>query len=88
MIQTMGTLRFLLEVVGAAAFIAMGLLMAVWPATYFRWVRWSERGSYFQWLHGKWDLEHARWQAKGLGIVFVLFGSTLIAAVVWIHWFQ
>ena len=33
----MGTLRFLLEVVGAAAFIAMGLLMAVWPATYFRW---------------------------------------------------
>jgi len=29
----------------------MGLLMALWTATYFRWVRWSKVESYASWLH-------------------------------------
>ena len=84
----MGTLRFLFGVVVSAAIVAMGLLMALWPATYFRWVRWLKVESYAPWLHRRWDLDHARWQVKILGIAFTLFGITAVVLWVFINYFQ
>jgi hypothetical protein len=84
----MGTIRFLLGVVVSAAFVAMGLLMALWPATYFKWVRGSKVESYAPWLYRRSDLDHARWQVKILGIAFALFGITAVVLWVFIYYFQ
>jgi hypothetical protein len=84
----MDSARFLLGIVVSAAFVAMGVLMAVWPATYFRWVRWSRVECYAPWLVRRWDLDHTRWQAKVVGIGFVLFGITAAALWIFIWWFQ
>ena len=87
-ITTLGIARFLLGVVLSAAFVATGLLMVLWPATYFRWVRWSKVECYLPWLVRRWDLDQARWQVKVVGIGFVLFGITAVALWVFIWWFQ
>jgi len=72
----------------SAAFVAMGLLMALWPATYLRWVRWSKVECYAPWLARRRDLDHAGRQIKILGIAFAFFGITAVALWVYIHWFQ
>ncbi len=82
--------RFFLSIVVSAGFVAVGLIIAVWPATYMRWLRWSKVDRYPRWVLRGWDLSQDRygWRFKMLGIVCALFG--VIAAVVHIriYWFQ
>jgi hypothetical protein len=84
----MGTIRFLLGVVVSAAFVAMGLLMALWPGTYLRWVRWSKVESYAPWLVRARDPDHSGWQIKIIGIALALLGITAVVLWVYIRWFQ
>jgi hypothetical protein len=44
--------------------------------------------SYAPWLYRRWDLDHARWQVKILGIAFALFGITAVVLWVFIYYFQ
>ena len=87
-VARMGTIHFLLEIVVAVGFVGVGLLMAVWPAAYLRWVRWSKVESYAPWLLRRWDVDHGRWQIKTVGIAAALFGLTAAMLAVFIHWFQ
>ena len=80
----MGVIRFLLGIVVSAGFVAMGLLMLLWPATYFRWVRSS---THAPWLVRRWEVHRVR-EAKIVGIALVLFGITAVALWVYIFWFQ
>jgi hypothetical protein len=70
----------------SAAFLAVGLLIAFWPATYLQWVRWSNVESYAPWVTR--GLDVYRWRFRIVGIGFALFGITTAIATVWIHWFQ
>jgi hypothetical protein len=81
---------FFLSLVICGGFVAIGLLIAVWPATYSRWVRWSNANRRSAWLRRGWDPDQDRygWQHRQLGIVFVLFGILAFALNVWIVWFQ
>lgn len=75
-------------IVVSAAFVAIGLLMLLWPATYFRWVHSSKVESYAPWLVRSWDVDHARSQVKIIGIALGLFGIAAAALWVFILWLQ
>ena len=81
---------FLLLIVMSAAFLALGLLIAFWPATYLRWVRWSKVEHYAPWVVRGFDFKrgHYGWQVRIVGIAFALFGITAAILTVWICWFQ
>jgi hypothetical protein len=68
-------------IVVSAAFLAVGLLMAFWPATYLRWARWSVENC-APWLVRGWDVNHSqyRWGFRMVGTAAVL--------CIWIPWFQ
>ena len=74
----------------SAAFVTVGLLIAFWPATYLRWVRWSNVENYAPWVLRGWDLNHGQygWRFKIVGVGLALFGVTAAVLTVWIHWFQ
>jgi len=74
----------------SGAFLAAGLLMAFWPGTYLRWVRWSKVENYAPWLVSGWDLSHPQY-CRGfriVGIGLALFGFTAAVLSVWVPWFQ
>jgi hypothetical protein len=68
----------------SASFLAVGLLIAFWPATYLRWVRWSNVENYAPWLLRGWD----GWRLRIVGFGMALFGVTAAILTLWIHWFQ
>jgi len=72
-----------------AAFLAVGLLMAFWPATYLRWVHWSRVENYAPWLVRESDVNrpHYRWGLRIVGIGMALFGVTTAVMAAWIPWF-
>jgi len=74
----------------SAAFLAVGLLIAFWPGTYLRWVRWSKVAYYAPWVVRGWDVDHGHdgWRFRIVGIGIALFGVTAAILTVWIHWFQ
>jgi hypothetical protein len=76
-------------IVVSAAFLAVGLLMAFWPATYLRWARWSVENC-APWLVRGWDVNHSqyRWGFRMVGIWLALFGITAAVLCIWIPWFQ
>ena len=49
-------LTFSLSMVVSAGFVAMGLIIAFWPAAYMRWLRWSNVDRYPRWVLRGWDL--------------------------------
>ena len=73
-------------IVMSAGFLAVGLLIAFWPATYWRWVRWSKVEYYAPWLVR--GLDVYSWRYRIVGIGGALFGITTAILTVWIHWFQ
>ena len=77
-------------IVLSAAFLAVGLLMAFWPATYLRWVLWSKVENYAPWLVRAWDVNHphGRWGFRIVGISIALFGFTAAVLTIWVPWFQ
>lgn len=75
-----------LEIVMSVAFLAVGLLIAFWPATYLQWVRWSNVEHYAPWV-GR-GLDVYSWRVRIVGIVMALFGVTSAILTVWIQWFQ
>jgi hypothetical protein len=81
---------FFVLIVLSAAFLALGLLIAFWPATYLRWVRWSNMESYAPWVvRGlDFDQQHYGWRFRIVGFGMALFGVTAAILTVWIHWFQ
>jgi hypothetical protein len=81
--------NFSLFIIVAGGFVAMGLLIAFWPASYERWIRWST-ASYPPWLARALRVDHNyySWRHRMLGIWFVLFGVTFIVLGVRVYWFQ
>ncbi len=81
---------FFVLVVLSATFLAVGLLIAFWPATYLQWVRWSKVEYYAPWLIRGWDVNHGHYglRFRIVGIGMALFGVTAAILTVWIHWFQ
>jgi hypothetical protein len=73
-------------IVLSAAFLAVGLLIAFWPATYLRWIRWSNVDRYPRWLVGSLDVYS--WRSRIVGIGLGLFGVAAAILTVWISWFQ
>ena len=73
----------------AGGFVALGLLIAFWPASYERWVRWSTK-SHPPWLALllRVDYNYRSWRYRMLGIWFALFGVTFIILGVRVYWFQ
>ncbi|HVR25490.1 MAG TPA: hypothetical protein VMU26_19505 [Candidatus Polarisedimenticolia bacterium] len=62
---------FFLSMVVCAGFVAVGLVIAFWPATYMRWLRWSNVHRYAPWVLREWDLHQDQygWRFRKLGIV-------------------
>jgi hypothetical protein len=81
---------FSLSMVVSSGFVALGLIIAFWPATYMRWLRWSNVHRYAPWALRDWDLsqDHHGWRSRALGIVFALFGVIAAVLNIWIYWFQ
>ncbi len=82
---------FFLSMVVCAGFAAIGLIIAFWPATYMRWLRWSNVDRYPRWvLRGSPDLSQDQygWRFRKLGIVFALFGILAAVLTIWIYWVQ
>ena len=79
---------FFVLIVLSAAFLAVGLLIAFWPATYLRWVRWSKVEYYAPWVVRGWGASHHSWRFRIVGIGMALFGVTAATLTVWIRWFQ
>jgi hypothetical protein len=81
---------FFLSMLVSAGFVAVGLIIAFWPATYMRWLRWSNVDRYPRWLLPGSDLGQSQYgrQFRKLGIVFALFGAIATALNIWIYWFQ
>ena len=79
---------FFVLIVLSVAFVVIGLLIAFWPATYLRWVRWSKVESYAPWVFRGWDHGHDGWLFRIVGIGMALFGVTAAILTVWIYWFQ
>ena len=81
---------FFLSLVVSAGFVAVGLIIAFWPATYMRWLRWSHVDRYQRWELRGWDLSQDQygWRFRMLGIVFALFGVIAAVLNIWIYWFQ
>ena len=81
---------FLMEIILSAAFLAVGLLILFWPATYLRWVHWSRVANYAPWLVRGWDVKHPPypWRVRIVGLPIMLFGITAVVLSVWIQWFQ
>jgi hypothetical protein len=77
---------FFVLIVLSAAFAAVGLLIAFWPATYLRWVRCSNVENYAPWVARGWDVYS--WRCGIVGICMALFGVIAAILTVWIHWFQ
>jgi len=77
---------FFVLVVLSAAFLAVGLLIAFWPATYLQWVRWSKVEYYAPWLVRGWDVNS--WRCRIVGIWLALFGVIAAILTVYICWFQ
>jgi len=75
-------------IVMSVAFLAVGLLIAFWPATYSRWVHWSKVESYAPWLVRDVDQRVYHWTFRIAGILLALFGVTVGILTVWISWFQ
>jgi len=83
-------LKFVLQLVLDAGFVAIGLLIAFWPATYLRWVRWSKVESYARWVVRGLDFENQRygWRIRMIGVWLALFGVIAATLTIWIYWFQ
>jgi len=77
---------FLVLIVLSAAFLAVGLLIAFWPAAYSRWVRWSNVGNYAPWFFRRWDVYS--WRYRIVGLWLALFGVIAATLTVYICWFQ
>jgi hypothetical protein len=77
---------FFLFIVVSAGFLAIGLLIAFWPATYLRWLHWSNVEHYAPWaVRG---LDVYSWWFRMVGIWMALFGVIAAILSVWIHWFE
>src|SRR5208283_1799116 len=63
-------LSFFVLITLSAAFLAVGLIIAFWPATYLRWVRWSRVEHYAPWLVRGWGVSrgHHGWRVRIVGI--------------------
>jgi hypothetical protein len=70
-------------IIVSAGFVAIGLLIAFWPATYARWVHWSNVASWL--VRG---LDFYSWRSRMVGIWMALFGVAFAVLSVWIAWFQ
>jgi hypothetical protein len=81
---------FFLSMVVSAGFVAVGLVIAFWPATYMRWLRWSNVHRYAPWVLREWDLKQDQYgrRFRKLGILFAVFGVIAVVLNVWIYWFQ
>jgi len=81
---------FFLSMVVPAGFVAVGLIIAFWPATYMRWLRWSNVERYAPWVIRGWDLSRDQygWRFRTLGIMFAVFGVLVAVLNIWIYWFQ
>jgi len=77
---------FFVLIVLSAAFVAVGLLIAFWPATYSRWARWSNVEHYAPWFFRGWDAHS--WRSRIVGIWMALFGVIFAILTVYICWFQ
>ncbi len=77
---------FFVLIVLSAAFVAVGLLIAFWPATYLRWVGWSKMESYAPWFFRGWDAYS--WRSRIVGIWMAMFGVIFATLTVYICWFQ
>jgi hypothetical protein len=81
---------FFLSMVVSTGFVAVGLIIAFWPATYMRWLRWSKVDRYPPWVLCGWDLSKDQdgWRFRMLGIMFAVFGVIVAVRSIWIYWFQ
>jgi hypothetical protein len=81
---------FLIFVAISASFIAVGMLIIFSPATYMRWVRWSNAQRHSRWVLRGWDLnkDEYSWQFKVPGVLCAFFGVVAIVLSVWIFWLQ
>jgi len=81
---------FFLSMVVCAGFVAIGSIIAFWPATYMRWLRWSNVHRYAPWVLRGRDLSQNQygWQFRTPGILSALFGIIAAALKIWIYWFQ
>ena len=70
----------------SAAFIAVGLLIAFWPTTYLRWVRWSNVDQYAPSFFRGFDVRN--WRSRVVGIWMALFGVIAAILTIYICWFQ
>lgn len=70
----------------SAVFVAIGLLIAFWPATYLRWIHWSNVESYAPWL-GR-GLDVYSWRSRMVGIAMALFGVVAAILTIYVCWFQ
>jgi hypothetical protein len=77
---------FSVAIVLSAAFVAVGLLIAFWPATYARWVRWSDVERYVPWFFRGWNAY--AWRSRIVGIGMALFGVIFAILTVYICWLQ
>jgi hypothetical protein len=77
---------FVVLIAVSAAFLAVGLLIAFWPATYLRWVRWSNVEIYAPWVVRGLDVHS--WRFRAGGILMALFGVIFAILTVYICWFQ
>lgn len=77
---------FSVLIVLSAAFLAVGLLIAFWPATYLRWVRWSNVENYAPWFFRGFDVHS--WRSRIVGIWIALFGLIAAILTIYICWFQ
>jgi hypothetical protein len=73
-------------IVMSVAFLAVGILIAFWPATYLRWVHWSKVESYAPWLVRHLNQRGYHWKFRIVGIWLALFGLTAGILTVWISW--
>jgi hypothetical protein len=78
--------RFFVLMVLSTAFLAVGLLIAFWPATYSRWVRWSNVEHYAPWFFRGSDIYS--WRSRLVGIWMAVFGVVAAILTVYICWFQ
>ena len=77
---------FFVLIVLSAAFVAVGLIIAFWPATYSRWGRWSNVEHFAPRFFRGWDAHS--WRSRIIGISMALFGVIFAILTVYICWFQ
>ena len=78
--------KFIALIVASAAILAVGLLIALLPDTYQRWVHWSKAERYAPSFLEGWDVYSRR--SRMIGVSMAVFGIVAVILSVWICWFQ